>query len=396
MMTNEVRGAKTDEEAERRKAVDEKIAKDPYGDTFEHFARLCRSYTGSNFLDSGSAYGYTYQKPMRDKGAPAIRFERESYQCKTHEEWFEKMRDLAGLEPHEPVRLSDLSDRSPGEVMVWISLEHWMAHNLQATSETRWLNKLYAWWENAINDSARSFDTDEFIAWAHEVALSSMAQLEDRAVANELSAEVRGRRAKLLLSVSSREHRRDLLALLKEEDERGFFDVLLDDDDEIARVSGGNTYNEDNDLSQDLQWHAYGVERRDLYGVKLLAVQPHCGCDARGGYPQPVWYSVEDSEAGWVDWRVQFWLGDGNDIESKHLRFVPLDWWREQRPDLDTLTLPGVADVLDPDDWDEGNATVVDDPDNGEKWILVYAGGERWAKAPVGCCNVRYHCGEIF
>lgn len=393
MMTNEVRGAKTAEEAERRKAVDEKIAKDPYGDTFEHFARLCRSYTGINFLDSGSAYGYTYQKPMRTKDDPAIRFERETYNCNTHEDWFEKMRDLSNLEQHEPVRLSDLSERSPGEVMVWVSLEHWMAHNLQATAETRWLNRLYDWWENCLNDSARSFDIDAFIAWAHEARKASLAGLDEWEDGEE--AEARGRRAKLLRSVDDHEHRRDLLTLLKEDDEHLFSDVLVDDDELIGCIAGGNTYNEDNDLSQDLQWHAYGSGRRDVYGVRLLAVQPHCGCDARGGYPQPVWYSVDGSEAGWSDWRVQFWLGDGNDIESKHLRFVPLDWWRAQKPDLDTLPLPGVGNLPNPDDWDESGATVITDPDNCEKWILVYAVGARHERAPVGCCNVRYYCGEI-
>lgn len=391
-MTNEVRGAKTDEEAERRKAVDEKIAADPYGDTFEHFARLCRSYTGSHFLDSGSVYGYTYQKPMRDKDAPAIRFEREAYQCKTHEDWFEKMRDLADLEPHEPVRLSDLDDSAPGEAVAWVSLEHWMAHYLQATDETRWLNRLYAWWENRVNDSACSSDTEEFIKWAHEARKASLAGLDEWEGDEE--TEARAARAKLLRSVDDHEARRELFALLKEDDVRGFFDVLRDDGAPIKRIASGNTYSEDNDLSQDLQWHAYGAKRRDFCGVKLLAVQPHCGCDARGGYPQPRWYSVEGSDADWVDWRVQFWIGDGDDVESKHLRFVPLDWWREQRPDLDTLTLPGVADVLDPNDWDEKFATIIDE--DGEKWILIYAGGERWAKASVGCCNIRYNCGEIF
>jgi len=397
MMTNEDRFAKTEDEIAYRRSVDEKIAKDPYGDSFEHFARLCRSYTGSNFLDSGSAYGYTYNKPMRTKDAPAIRFEREDYKCKTADEWLDKMRELAELEPHEPVRLSDLGDNTPGEVMVWVSLEHWMAHHLQATSETRWLNRLYAWWESRLHDSDRSFDTDEFIAWAHEARKASLAGVKEWDEFEEI--EARAQRVKFLRSVPDHEHRRELLALLKEDDEHLFSDVLVDDGEpptcaRIGRISGGNTYNDENDLSQDLQWHAYGAERRDLYGVKLLAVQPHCGCDARGGYPQPVWYSVEDSDAGWVDWRVQFWLGDGNDVESSHLRFVPLDWWRAQKPDLDTLPLPGVGRHADPDDWDESLATIVED--NGEKWILIYAGGDRHESAPVGCANVRYHCGEIF
>jgi hypothetical protein len=395
-MTNEVRGANTDSEAARRQAADTRIAADPYGDTFEHFARFCRSYTGSSFLDSGSAYGYTYNRPMRAKDAPAMRAERETYRGATHEEWFERMRDLSDLDEHEPVRLSDLGKNSPCEMTAHVSLEHWMAHHLQASDETRWLNRLYAWWESNLNDSARSFDTEEFVKWAQAARAASLHDTEPRGAEDEThpESEQRAARVKLVRSVTDHDARRDLLALLKEEDDGGFFDVLLEYDEEIEHVASGNTYNDDNDLSQDLQWHAFGPERRDFYGVKLLAVQPHCGCDARGGYPQPRWYSVDGSDGDWTSWRTTFWIGEGNDMESEHLRFVPLDWWRTQRPDVDTLTLPGVAKAPNPDDWDESCATIVAD-ENGEKWILIYIGGHRWSNDPVGSCNIRYSCGEL-
>lgn len=390
MMTNEVRGANTDSEAARRQAADARIAADRYGDTFEHFARLCRSYTGSHFLDSGSAYGYTYNRPMRAQDAPAIRVERETYRGATHEEWFARMRDLAGLDGHEPVRLSDLGKNSPCEFTTHVSLEHWMAHYLQASNETRWLNRLYAWWESNLNDSARSFDTEGFVEWAHEARAASLHDTEPQGAEDE----ARAARVKLVRSVTDHDARRDLIALLKEEDGDGFFSVLLEYDDKIEHVASGNTYNKDNDLSQDLQWHAFGTEHGDICGVMLLAVQPHCGCDARGGYPQPVWYSVDGSDGGWTSWRTQIWIGDGSDVESEHLRFVPLDWWRTRKPDIDTLMLPGVAKAPDPDDWDEKFATIVAD-ESGEKWILVYIGGHRWNNNSIGCCNIRYSCGDI-
>lgn len=41
-------------------------------DSFEFWAELCRENTGSHFLDSGSIYGYQYQRPLAEEDADAL------------------------------------------------------------------------------------------------------------------------------------------------------------------------------------------------------------------------------------------------------------------------------------------------------------------------------------
>jgi len=81
-----------------------------------------------------------------------------------------------------------------------------------------------------------------------------------------------------------------------------------------VRVTGDNSYNHDNDLNQDFQFHfAVRDPGKESYGDNALyMIQTHNGCDVRGGYSTPAicrvqtyedWANSMDFTCGW--WGVK-------------------------------------------------------------------------------------------
>lgn len=183
-------------------------------DSFEFFASLCRSYTGSSPFDSGQVYGYIYERPVPRREDPPIKIEAEK-------------------------------GSTPGEICeasATISLVHFLDAALSSDSHTDQLQRMYECFDRTRGRNTRSFRDS----------------LED--FMNFLN-------------------RRGILA---------------------SWNSWDNTYNYENDFDQDLQFHLISVN-----GEKLVAIQPHCGCDARGGYPMPQIYYF-DENIFW-DWHIRFY-----------------------------------------------------------------------------------------
>ena len=78
-----------------------------------------------------------------------------------------------------------------------------------------------------------------------------------------------------------------------------------------------NTYNNENNLDQDLQYIILipkELERDWLYSDKvLIAIQPHCGCDIRGGYGRPRIFKFSGgtaAESGFLDVTTGLYVPD--------------------------------------------------------------------------------------
>lgn len=64
---------------------------------------------------------------------------------------------------------------------------------------------------------------------------------------------------------------------------------------------GGNTYNDDNDLSQGFQYELFSYD-----GWSYVIFQLHQGCDIRGGYTNSVVFKVKDADY-FFSWRCDFY-----------------------------------------------------------------------------------------
>jgi len=220
-------------------------------DSFEFFAKLCRTNTGSHFLDSGGIYGYQYQKPVAKESDPAIRVMVDcGYLNREHvtdEQW--ERGQITG-HANENERLFYTNDNLQfGDVChasISISLPHFLHTMLTTDEDTDQLQRIWEKWYDKHEDKYDSYIQclEEFLGFL------------DR----------RGVPVKKL----GRDYR--------------------------EYTNGCNTYNEDNDLDQDLQFHTFTIDDE-----KMVAIQPHCGCDIRGGYPFPQIYKFidEDYFYGW-------------------------------------------------------------------------------------------------
>jgi hypothetical protein len=76
--------------------------------------------------------------------------------------------------------------------------------------------------------------------------------------------------------------------------------------EKYSRTTVCNSYNEDNCLSQNIQFieFSFGDE-------KCVLLQVHGGCDARGGYTSPKAYTLRDGCDGLGDWNINCWGIDG-------------------------------------------------------------------------------------
>lgn len=107
-----------------------------------------------------------------------------------------------------------------------------------------------------------------------------------------------------------------------------FLELLGVEYDRYSRAEWSNTYNWDNDLSQDLQFHLFSYE-----GSTYAIIETHNGCDIRGGYSDGRIYEVKDYD--------HFLLGqiievtnpeepDGNPFESLYQAYEAGMAWNEE------------------------------------------------------------------
>jgi hypothetical protein len=92
-----------------------------------------------------------------------------------------------------------------------------------------------------------------------------------------------------------------------------------------------NTYNCDNDLDQNLLYHMYLPKDcyDDMYysDKVIIAIRPHCGCDIRGGYPQPVLYEFADEPARLVNYSIGFHFPEPDD-DQLVLEGFKVEWYK--------------------------------------------------------------------
>lgn len=124
-----------------------------------------------------------------------------------------------------------------------------------------------------------------------------------------------------------------------------------------------NTYNSENDLSQDIQFYHFFAtvkdddpefpDRNDHERVEFAILQVHGGCDVRGGYTTPRVFRVEHDDGSFWDWR-QYYLSCNADHET-------CGWYADYRGDwIDTegscqskLSECGMKEIRSSDDLDD-------------------------------------------
>ena len=122
----------------------------------------------------------------------------------------------------------------------------------------------------------------------------------------------------------------------------------------LKQVTRDNTYNHDNDLDQVLLYTVFIPNNQDkddwVYTDRvLIAIQPHCGCDVRGGYPDPVFYEFANKPAELYSQHIGFSFFYSSD-DDKQLSFevegMKLDFYEMLKArELDVLEL-GYSDYV--------------------------------------------------
>lgn len=84
----------------------------------------------------------------------------------------------------------------------------------------------------------------------------------------------------------------------------------------LSQLARDNTYNNENDLSQDYVWEVYAEDDKGdwIYADDALMVcYAHTGCDARGGYAYPLFLRCQDDYAIPMDLCAEFRIDEGRD-----------------------------------------------------------------------------------
>lgn len=217
---------------------------------------VCRQNTGSHMLDSGDAYGRHWQRPAEEASAPGLRIERDgSYfpvellpadQLARLRTEGETERDCYfGKRSNVPsIFVPSAFDAKPGD---WVSVSAMVStpHFFDAMLDPD-------------EDLQKAFDefaaaADPYMSWPN--LLSEFT--EDRGWRMEIR---------------------------------------------------GNTYNDENDLSQDFQY----FQMEDEEGDDVMIIMSHNGCDVRGGYSSPFFARFANYAQDYFwDWCVRFSDEDG-------------------------------------------------------------------------------------
>lgn len=219
---------------------------------------VCRQNTGSHFLDSGDAYGRHWQKPAEVEADGGLRIKRggnympidlmPTDQVARLREAGETERECYfGKRSNVPsIFVPHTFDARPGD---WVSVEATVStpHFFDAMLE---------------HDEELQAAFDEFASQPENERTSWPELLE------MFAEDGRGWRLKVR----------------------------------------GNTYNDENDLSQDFQY----FQLEDENGDDVMIVMSHNGCDVRGGYSSPFFARFErHAEDYFWDWVVRFMDEDG-------------------------------------------------------------------------------------
>lgn len=238
--------------------------------SFEWFARWCRTNTGRHFLDSGDYYGRQYDRPVADDKTPVIKCEidcgwlpESSVPAEQIARLGLEVRDIerygrGGMQIVPSVFLTTCADYMPGDTVmaqVTIATERFFETHLESDDTAEKLQRLWRAWQDKYKDGYAG-DTDDigtFLDWLRARGVKS----------------------------------------------------------NYVKTRGDNTYNSDNDLSQNFVFtlfaftndpHADIWHRDDVY----VAIAPHTGCDIRGGYPSLQIFRVVDP-CYFANWQVEFW-----------------------------------------------------------------------------------------
>lgn len=103
----------------------------------------------------------------------------------------------------------------------------------------------------------------------------------------------------------------------------------------LTQLARDNTYNNENDLSQDYVWEVYShfdnVKRDWIYDDEAIMVcYAHTGCDVRGGYAYPLFMRCQGDYSIPMDivaeWRISEGTRDGEEIEREECQELDEQW----------------------------------------------------------------------
>lgn len=101
----------------------------------------------------------------------------------------------------------------------------------------------------------------------------------------------------------------------------------------LQQLARDNTYNNENDLSQDYVWEVYAAEDQGDWIYQddaLMVCYAHTGCDVRGGYAYPLFlrcqgdYSIPTDLV--VEWRISEGTMDGEDMTNDECQELDEEW----------------------------------------------------------------------
>lgn len=99
----------------------------------------------------------------------------------------------------------------------------------------------------------------------------------------------------------------------------------------LSRLAKDNTYNGENDLSQNYVWEVYAEEDcGDWIYADLMLCYAHTGCDVRGGYAYPLFLRCQDDYAIPMDLCAEFYASDarrgGEELNQDECRELDEQW----------------------------------------------------------------------
>lgn len=100
----------------------------------------------------------------------------------------------------------------------------------------------------------------------------------------------------------------------------------------LTQLARDNTYNGENDLSQNYVWEVYGEDDGDwIYNDDaLMVVYAHTGCDVRGGYAYPLFLRHQGDYSIPMDLVAEFYITDGRlngeELEDEACRELDEYW----------------------------------------------------------------------
>jgi hypothetical protein len=233
--------------------------------TFDWWAAKCRTYTGRSLCDSGGAYGYAYERPVREE-ALLVDIHR------GHVSYFSIS---------TPYFLNELLDAGNPIAEATEELLHWLADNVLA------------------KDYWPSITEGFYIILNKLLGFANTWLDEEYAMREEYLADIEG----YLRGLSRTSHYTGLYSqtadgIAPDWEETFPFESLetigeVNGRGDVSRsyLGGRNTYNGECDLDQTLQFNTLGIG-----GQEYILLQIHCGCDIRGGYTSPIVARMRDPD----------------------------------------------------------------------------------------------------